>query len=76
MKPYSHSTMKANTSPGSSASFVQVLSHEFNPAISIEEISTALIWDLLSQLVKELFNYDFLTILRRKNEKRKAERRE
>lgn len=34
---YSHSVMKANTSPGSSASFVPVaLSHEFNPAISID----------------------------------------
>lgn len=34
---YSHSIMKANTSSGSSAAFVlEVLSHEFNPAISID----------------------------------------
>lgn len=32
----------------------------------------ALIWDLLSQLVKELFNYDFLTILGRKKWKEKG----
>lgn len=45
---------------------VLLLSQKFFPTSSILPlalISTALIWDLLSQLVKELFNYDFLTIL-------------
>lgn len=53
-----------------------LLFQKFFPTSSILPlalISTALIWDLLSQLVKELFNYDFLTILGRKNEKRKVE---
>ena len=51
---------------------VLLLSQKFFPTSSILPlalISTALIWDLLSQLVKELFNYDFLIILGRKNEK-------
>ena len=57
---------------------VLLLFQKFFPTSSILPlalISTALIWDLLSQLVKELFNYDFLTILRRKKWKEKGRKR-
>lgn len=59
---------------------VLLLFQKFFPTSSILPlalISTALIWDLLSQLVKELLNYDFLTILGRGEEegwKRKVEK--
>lgn len=52
---------------------VLLLFQKFFPTSSILPlalISTALIWDLLSQLVKELFNYDFLAILGRKKKKK------
>lgn len=50
---------------------VLLLFQKFFPTSSILPlalISMALIWDLLSQLVKEPFNYDFLTTLGRGGE--------
>lgn len=50
---YSHSVMKANTRPGSSASFVPVvLSHEFSPTISIDLESTLLCGSAYKSLSK------------------------
>lgn len=52
---------------------VLLLFQKFFPTSSILPlalISTALIWDLLAQLVKELFNYDFLAILGRKKKRK------